>query len=61
MVDTGFEKLPNNDDLFKLSSGVGHHWRPGYYFPDSTFHVCVLIFLMSFKLMFSFIMTYKKT
>lgn len=42
MVELGFEKLPKNDDLFKLSSGVGHHYRPGYYFPDSTFHVCHL-------------------
>nr|CAH8855350.1 unnamed protein product [Trichobilharzia regenti] len=24
-----------NDDLFKTSYGVGHHWRPGFYFPDS--------------------------
>ncbi|CAH8510392.1 unnamed protein product [Schistosoma turkestanicum] len=25
----------NNNDLFKTSYGVGHHWRKGFYFPDS--------------------------
>ncbi|KAA3679338.1 uncharacterized protein DEA37_0005518 [Paragonimus westermani] len=24
-----------SDDIFKTSYGVGHHWRPGYYFPDT--------------------------
>ncbi|KAF8570433.1 n-acetylgalactosamine-alpha-r beta 1 3-galactosyltransferase [Paragonimus westermani] len=24
-----------SDDIFKTSYGVGHHWRPGCYFPDS--------------------------
>ena len=23
------------DDQFLTSYGVGHHWRPGYWFPDS--------------------------
>ncbi|KAK4470694.1 hypothetical protein MN116_005640 [Schistosoma mekongi] len=23
-----------NDDLFKTSHGIGHHWRTGFYFPD---------------------------
>jgi len=28
------EALKTND-LFQTSSGVGHHWRPGYYFPSN--------------------------
>ncbi|CAH8576023.1 unnamed protein product [Schistosoma rodhaini] len=24
-----------NDEIFKTSYGVGHHWRKGFYFPDS--------------------------
>ncbi|THD28266.1 putative Core 1 udp-galactose:n-acetylgalactosamine-alpha-r beta 1 3-galactosyltransferase [Fasciola hepatica] len=24
-----------SDDIFRTSHGVGHHWRPGYFFPDS--------------------------
>jgi len=26
-------------DLHQTSTGVGHHWRPGYYFPSSNFKV----------------------
>ena len=26
-------------DLFQTSSGVGHQYRPGYYFPSSNFKV----------------------
>jgi len=25
------------NDIFLTSTGVGHHWRPGYYFPSSNF------------------------
>ncbi|OON15821.1 hypothetical protein X801_08369 [Opisthorchis viverrini] len=25
----------STDDVFRTSFGVGHHWRPGFYFPDS--------------------------
>ncbi|CAH8568843.1 unnamed protein product [Heterobilharzia americana] len=47
MTTSGLQNMPNlnekqnlniglsNDDLFKTSYGVGHHWRPGFYFPDS--------------------------
>ena len=42
------ESLTTND-VFQTSSGVGHHWRPGYYFPSSrhqvrldSLHVCVM-------------------
>jgi len=28
------EELKTND-IFQTSSGVGHHWRPGYYFPST--------------------------
>ena len=34
------EGLKTND-LFQTSSGVGHHWRPGYYFPSSRHQVIV--------------------
>ena len=34
------EALKTND-LFQTSSGVGHHWRPGYYFPSSRHQVRV--------------------
>jgi hypothetical protein len=30
------------NDIFLTSSGVGHHWRPGYYFPSSNFRSVVL-------------------
>lgn len=26
-------------DIFQTSTGVGHHYRPGYYFPSSNFRV----------------------
>jgi len=32
------EGLKTND-LFQTSSGVGHHWRPGYYFPSNRHQV----------------------
>jgi len=32
------EALKTND-LFQTSSGVGHHWRPGYYFPSNRYQV----------------------
>ena len=25
------------------STGVGHHWRPGYYFPSSNFKVIIIV------------------
>lgn len=31
------------DDVFKTSSGVAHHYRPGYYFPSSNFKVSRVI------------------
>ena len=26
-------------DWHQTSTGVGHHWKPGYYFPDTKFKV----------------------
>jgi hypothetical protein len=34
-------------DLFQTSSGVGHQYRPGYYFPSSNFKVLFHFFFLS--------------
>ncbi|XP_074660236.1 stabilizer of axonemal microtubules 3-like [Tubulanus polymorphus] len=36
--DTNHSKLEHRGDWHLTSTGVGHHYRPGYYFPDSNFH-----------------------
>ncbi|CAF0916173.1 unnamed protein product [Didymodactylos carnosus] len=35
MLDTGLNE--RRQDLFQTSAGVGHQYRPGYYFPSSNF------------------------
>jgi hypothetical protein len=37
MLDSNTD--PRRQDLFQTSSGVGHQYRPGYYFPSSNFQV----------------------
>lgn len=37
-----------SNDLFQTSSGVGHHWRPGYHFPSSRYQVRRLALLCSY-------------
>ena len=36
-------KYGRRQDWHQTSTGVGHHFRPGYYFPDSEFKVCDII------------------
>ena len=45
MADIGPDRYPNDTDIFRTSSGVGHHWRPGYYFPDAHLHVSFQIMI----------------
>ena len=33
-------KMDLRKDLLQTSTGVGHHFRTGYYFPSSNFKVC---------------------
>jgi len=36
-------KMDLRKDLLQTSTGVGHHFRPGFYFPSSNFKVCRII------------------
>ena len=38
MLDSNLDE--RRQDLFQTSAGVGHQYRPGYYFPSSNFKVC---------------------
>ena len=39
-------------DIHQTSTGVGHHYRPGYYFPSSNFKVCSFDILDIWKFLY---------
>ena len=43
MSDIGPAKFPVDNDILRTSTGVGHHWRPGYYFPDDSLKVLFVL------------------
>ncbi len=42
-------------DIHQTSTGVGHHFRPGYYFPSSNFQVNISDVVVNRKMLIPFL------